>query len=106
MIEIIEQETLEGKIRKIAEHYSRRKQWLQVIEEAKELLKELENAANPFEYEGLVYLPDNTWSEIADVIIMCAQLAMQHGKEDQVRQQLEYKVNRQLERIEQERLRC
>lgn len=106
MIEIVEQETLEGKIRKIAEHYSRREQWQQAIEEAKELLKELENAANPFGYKDLVYLPDNTWSEIADVIIMCAQLAMQHEKEDQVRQQLEYKVNRQLERIEQERLRC
>lgn len=36
MIEIVEQETLEGKIRKIAEHYSRRKQWQQAIEEAKE----------------------------------------------------------------------
>ena len=36
MIEIVEQETLEGKIRKIAEHYSRRNQWQQAIEEAKE----------------------------------------------------------------------
>ena len=42
MIEIVEQETLEGKIRKIAEHYSRRNQWQQAIEEARELLKELE----------------------------------------------------------------
>ena len=102
MIEIVEQETLEGKIRKISEHYSKKNQWKQTISEVKKLLEELNNAANPFDYEDLVYLPDNTWSEIADVIIMGAQLAMQHGKEDQVRQQLEYKVNRQLERIKKE----
>ncbi len=48
-------------------------------------------------------MTDNTWSEIADVIIMLAQLAMQHGKEDVVRQQIEYKLERQLKRIEEER---
>ena len=30
---------------------------------------------------------------------MCAQLAMQHGKEGAVREQMEYKLDRQLKRI-------
>lgn len=36
------------------------------------------------------------------MIIMVAQLAMQHGKEEEVREQMEFKVNRQLKRIEEE----
>lgn len=36
----------------------------------------------------------------ADVTIMNIQLAMQHGKKDKVRKQMEYKVNRQLGRID------
>ena len=48
-------------------------------------------------------LPDNTWSEVADVIIMCAQITMQHEKEDKVREWINYKVDRQLRRIEAEK---
>ncbi|MBS5196999.1 MAG: hypothetical protein KHY93_07570 [Clostridiales bacterium] len=33
------------------------------------------------------------------MIIMCAQLVMQHEKEDAVREQMEYKLDRQLKRI-------
>lgn len=90
---------LEEKIRILAGHYSKKNQWLKTWEEIEELMDELRVAGNPFGYEDMVYLTENTWSEIADVIIMCAQLAMQHGKEAVVRQQMEYKVNRQLERI-------
>ena len=50
----------------------------------------------------MVYLTDNTWSECADVIIMIAQLAIQHGKEDEIKSQMEYKLNRQLNRIGQQ----
>ena len=50
----------------------------------------------------MVNLTGNTWSECADVIIMIAQLAMQHGKEKEVLEQIEFKVNRQLQRIEEE----
>ena len=39
------------------------------------------------------------WSKVADVIIMVAQLAMQHGKEEEVWEQIEYKLDRQLKRI-------
>ena len=63
------------------------------------MFEELYGAGNPFGYEDIVYMTDNTWSEIADVIIMLAQLVMQHGKEDVVRQQMEYKLERQLKRI-------
>lgn len=100
MIEIISTEpTLEDKIRQISEHYSKDSQVKKLLEEMVELGVEInfglfENGGN---------LPDNTWSEVADVIIMCAQLAMQHEKEDTVRDQMEYKVNRQLKRIEAEK---
>ena len=100
MIEIIDTEpTLWDKIRMIAEYYSKDSQSKKLLEEMVELAVEInfglfENGGN---------LPDNTWSEVADVIIMCAQITMQHGKIDKVREQMEYKVNRQLRRIEAEK---
>lgn len=104
MLEIIGIEpTIKEKIHTIANHYSKKNQYEKAQEEVEELLSELRAASNPFGFEDCVYFSDNTWSEIADVIIMCAQLAMQHGKEDAVREQMEYKVNRQLKRIEEEK---
>lgn len=44
----------------------------------------------------------NSYTLASDVTIMNIWLAMRHEKEDQVRQQLEYKVNRQLQRISEE----
>lgn len=100
MIEIISTEpSLLDKIRQISEHYDKYTQIRKAREECQELLDEL------FELKiinGNHVLPDNTWSEVADVIIMCIQLTMQHEKEDIVREQMEYKVNRQMERIENE----
>lgn len=107
MNKVMEREThrasTEIQIRALAMHYSKKNQWNKAKEELDECLEELYGAGNPFGYEDIVYMTDNTWSEIADVIIMLAQLAMQHGKEDEVRQQMEYKVDRQLKRIEEER---
>lgn len=107
MNKVMEREThrasTEIQIRSLAMHYSKKNQWNKAKEELDECLEELYGAGNPFGYEDIVYMTDNTWSEIADVIIMLAQLAMQHGKEDEVRQQMEYKVDRQLKRIEEER---
>lgn len=99
MIEIIDTEpTLWDKIRMIAEYYSKDSQSKKLLEEMVELAVEInfglfENGGN---------LPDNAWSEVADVMIMCTQIAMQHDKEEKVREQVEYKVNRQLERIKNE----
>lgn len=100
MIEIISTEpTLLEKIRQISEHYSPEQQIEKAKEELIELLAELEAAEI---INGKLVLPDNTWSEAADVMIMNIQLAMQHRKEDKVRKQIEYKVNRQLRRISEE----
>ena len=96
MIEIIDTEpTLWDKIRMIAEYYSKDSQSKKLLEEMVELAVEInfglfENGGN---------LPDNAWSEVADVIIMCAQITMQHEKEDKVREWINYKVDRQLRRM-------
>lgn len=101
MIEILSTEpTLMDKIRQISEHYDKYTQIRKAREECQELLDELYNAVY---INDKITLPDNAWSEVADVMIMCIQLTMQHGKEDIVREQMEYKVNRQLERIAREK---
>ena len=99
MIEIMSTEpALWDKIRMIAEHYSKDSQSKKLLEEMVELAVEINFGL--FENGG--DLPDNTWSEVADVIIMCAQITMQHGKEEKVREWMNYKVDRQLRRIEKE----
>lgn len=101
MIEIISTEpTLLDKIRQISEHYSKEHQLVKAYEEVNELAVELIMA---IQSDGNVKFRDNSWSEVADVMIMCIQLTMQHGKEDKVREQLHYKVDRQLRRIEAEK---
>ena len=101
MINIIETDpTLVEKIRKISEHYSTEHQLEKAKEELRELLAELEAAQI---INGKIILPGNTWSEVGDVNIMNIQLAMQHGKEEKVLEQMRYKVDRQLRRIEAEK---
>lgn len=96
----VSMKTTEDSIRMISEHYSKEKQTMKACEECRELLAEL-NAGERI--NGKLVLPDNTWSECADVIIMIAQLAMQHGKEEKVLEQIRYKVDRQINRIEGEK---
>ena len=101
MIEIVETEpTLLDKIRSISEYYSPEHQLKKAKEELRELLAELEAAQI---INGRIILPGNTWSEVADVNVMNIQLAMQHKKEDKVLEQMRYKVDRQLRRIEAEK---
>ena len=90
------------KIKYLAAHYSKKEQYEKAIEEVTELEDELYRGSNPLGDRDMVYLTDNTWSECADVIIMIAQLAIQHGKEDEIKSQMEYKLDRQLNRIEQQ----
>lgn len=100
MIEIIDTEpTLWDKIRMIAEYYSKDSQSKKLLEEMVELAVEINFGL----FENVGNLPDNTWSEVADVIIMCAQITMQHEKEDKVREWINYKVDRQLRRMENEK---
>lgn len=97
MIEILDHETDEGKIRFLAEHYSKKSQMEKTKEELMELLIELDHAVEIG--EDTVVLPENTWSEVADVLIMVCQLAIQHGKEEKVKCWTDYKLSRQLRRI-------
>ena len=100
MIEIESMETLEEKIEYLAKHYSKKNQIEKCKEELKELLVELDNA---IEINGEIVLPENTWSEVADVNIMTAQLMIQHNRKYTVIVQIKYKLNRQIERIRSER---
>lgn len=119
MIEITYAEpTLIDKIRLISEKYSKkhqREKTLEEIDEYREELKEaiknlnkleksIESASNPFDDEQLVYMPDNTWSEAMDVMIMIIQQIMQHNKGNKARAEAERKVNRQIERMREEGL--
>ena len=88
--------TIKDKIKGISQYYSKKNQLFKLKEELKELLIELDRAVIPFKMDEVVILPDNTWSECADVMILIAQIAMQHGKEETVKKQMEYKVDRQL----------
>lgn len=90
------------KIEYLANHYSKKEQYEKAIEEVTELEDELYKGSNPLGDLNMVYLTDNTWSECADVIIMIAQLAIQHNKEDEIKSQMEYKLNRQINRIGQQ----
>ena len=104
------------KIRQIANHYSKKNQRLKTVEEIDELLKELKttikkleklkeeivSGTNPFGFNDVVCFPGNTWAEIADVFIMLIQLIMQHNMGKVVLENVEYKVERQLRRMEHE----
>lgn len=94
----IDKTVLDG-IHQISKHYTKENQIEKAKEELRELLAELESAK---EINDTVTLPGNTWSEVADVMIMCIQITMQHGKIGKVMDQIKYKVNRQLKRIREE----
>ncbi len=90
------------RIRIIANHYSKKNQWEKAQEEVRELLLELYGAGNPFGWEDAVNLTGNTWSECADVFIMIMQLTIQHDKQEEFWKWVDYKLNRQLGRMENE----
>lgn len=100
MSKVNENSTLEDKIQFISEHYTHYHQIGKTLEELEELHAEL---ASVQMINGLPVLPGNTWSEVADVLIMCRQLILQAGKEDEVKRHMQYKLDRQLRRIEDEK---
>lgn len=100
---ILDEPSLE-RIRTLSVHYSKRSQLLKAKEELRELLDELEKAPNPFDFEDLVFLTDNTWSEVADVFIMLMQLIMQHESAEKVSNEINYKLHRQFDRISKENI--
>lgn len=95
-------QSLADQIFTISQHYSQRNQLEKAKEELHELLAELDAAIIPNRHQGNVILPGNTWSEIADVIIMCFQLGYQHDAISKIFQQIEYKLERQFRRMENE----
>ena len=100
---ILDDPSLE-RIRTLSVYYSKRSQLSKAKKELRELLDELEKVPNPFDYEDLVFLTDNTWSEVADVFIMLMQLIMQHESAEKVSEEINYKLNRQFDRISKENI--
>ena len=89
------------KAHKIAKHYGLRKQKFQALQELNELsgvlLRRKDQIDNNFEHEN------NMIDEIADVYVMLQQLqVLYHIDPHRISDRISYKLNRQLERIEQE----
>lgn len=89
------QEQLRKLVRNI-EHFGTSKELDQAIEECKELIEQIEFAKN-----GTALLKDII-DEIADVKVMLAQLEIIFDCSGAVEDRVEYKINRQMERIEKE----
>lgn len=84
------------KILKIVSHYSKEQQVMQSIEEMSELTKELLKNIN----RGKNNI-EEIKGEIADVMIMIMQLVVIYGT-DEIDKIIEYKLDRQINRIKQE----
>ena len=90
-------EEINGAIKEIADTFKIRNQQLKLIEELGELTREIsKDIANGRE------ISDETISEIADVNVLLNQLLYLAGGDtkEKLKKQLEYKLQRTLERIE------
>ena len=89
------------KVREIAAHYGMDTQSGKAVEECAELIVAIEHMKKKrwLPQDELAALV-NLAGEIADVRIMCEQLAYLHGIEEVVKEQIEYKISRQLSRME------
>lgn len=81
----------------IANHYGKEHQVLIAIEEMSELTKEL------CKYFRRYDRTKEITEEMADAFIMLEQLKELFGNSEQVSKVIDYKLNRQLKRMEQER---
>lgn len=89
------------KIEYIATRYGYSKQSRQCIEEMAELTKAICKADRAITVSERIELLKNVQEELADVEIMVRQLKHLLG-ETEVEEQIDYKLNRQIERIERE----
>lgn len=87
----------ENALRKIIAHYGARTQIEKSVEECAELIQALMKPRNPREIIGAVV------DELADVSIMVEQLKLIFYCADQVEERIDFKIKRQLERIEKEK---
>lgn len=84
--------------KKIAEHYGRFIEMKKLNEELTELLVETNVAMRSIPTRP----QKNMWSEMADVINCIIHVAMQWDKVDEVMKEMDRKLNRQIERMENE----
>ena len=86
------------KCKKIAEHYGKQKQRMQAVQELSELILVISRRADQ-KQQREQYIADMT-DEIADSIIMIEQIRALYSIPDfDIRQRIDFKLNRQLERI-------
>jgi NTP pyrophosphatase (non-canonical NTP hydrolase) len=88
---IMTEQEIEQNIQKIADYYGLDNQLNKTIEECAELIQALVKLESR----------ENTIEEIADVQIMLKQMLYLLDCEEEVEKVMEYKINRQLERIRQ-----
>ncbi len=88
---IMTEQEIEQNIQKIADYYGLDNQLNKTIEECAELIQALVKLESR----------ENTIEEIADVQIMLKQMLYLLDCEKEVEKVMEYKINRQLERIKQ-----
>lgn len=89
------------KVREIAAHYGIKSQEQVAIEECAELIQAItkNNRGAQIGSEYVKKIADVA-GEIADVLIMCEQLAYLYGIEEVVNEQIDFKIARQLGRME------
>ena len=86
---------------KIAEHYGIKSQEQVAIEECAELIQAITKSnRNKKSPQELLEDINAIAGEIADVLIMCEQLIHLYGVWVDVQEQIEYKISRQLDRME------
>ena len=89
------------KVREIAAHYGIKSQEQVAIEECAELIEAITKSnRRKYSAKELVASISDIAGEIADVLIMCEQLTYLYGIEEVVKEQIEYKISRQLDRME------
>lgn len=89
------------KVREIAAHYGIKSQEQVAIEECAELIQAItkNNRGAQIGSEYVKKIADVA-GEIADVLIMCEQLAYLYGIGELVKEQIDFKIARQLNRME------
>ena len=89
------------KVREIAAHYGIDAQNGKTVEECAELIVAIEHMKKKrWLPQDVLAALANLAGEIADVRIMCEQIAYLHGIGELVNEQIEYKISRQLGRME------
>lgn len=95
---------------KILNHYGEKKQRRQLVEECAELIQAVTKLERAQESDSIAKVIERTHdlaSELADVRIMIEQIEMTISGDisTNIQEQIEYKLQRQLDRIEHERRR-